>query len=274
MSTVQEFYDDLAANYHLMFADWQQAVHQQSETLNTLIQARFGGTKPQTLLDCTCGIGTQAIGLALQKYKVTASDFSPKALERAQQEAKKFGVEFPTYQADLRTLDQTIQEQFDVVISCDNSLSHLYEPGDLLKALQQIKARVRPGGLFVASIRDYDAVKNPQAAQVAQKLPGDYSTNTASLPTATLPRVFNSGGNKRVVFQLWDWAPDSKSYQVSHFTLVESGSEWKTYNQVSRFLALQRAELTDVLQTAGFYDIQWQMPGEIDFYQPVVTAKS
>lgn len=34
------------------------------------------------LLDCSCGIGTQAIGLALVVYNVTATDLSEKAIKR------------------------------------------------------------------------------------------------------------------------------------------------------------------------------------------------
>src|SRR5207245_728827 len=71
----RQFYDDLAADYHLLFADWGQAIRWQGDAIDRLIRAHWPASDPpRTLLDCTCGIGTQALGLAMQGYAVTASD--------------------------------------------------------------------------------------------------------------------------------------------------------------------------------------------------------
>ena len=47
------------------------------------------------------------------------------------------------------------QRQFDVVISCDNSITHLLTDEDILLALRQMYACVRPGGGCVVTVRDY-----------------------------------------------------------------------------------------------------------------------
>jgi glycine/sarcosine N-methyltransferase len=84
--SVLSLYEELAGDYHLIFADWQAAVRWQGETLDRLIRAYADGP-PLTVLDCSCGIGTQAIGLAQRGYQMHATDLSPAAIERAEREA-------------------------------------------------------------------------------------------------------------------------------------------------------------------------------------------
>jgi 2-polyprenyl-3-methyl-5-hydroxy-6-metoxy-1,4-benzoquinol methylase len=64
---VLTFFDAMAADYHLIFQDWVQASAQQGHRLDHLIRAHVDESRnPLTVLDCACGIGTQAIGLAKQ----------------------------------------------------------------------------------------------------------------------------------------------------------------------------------------------------------------
>ncbi len=71
-----QFYDNLADNYHLLFDDWRETVQEQGDTLDRLIRTHLG-EPPLSVLDCSCGIGTQAFGLALRGYKVHGTDLSP-----------------------------------------------------------------------------------------------------------------------------------------------------------------------------------------------------
>ena len=79
MDIIQSFYDDLAASYDKLFQDWQASTAEQAQILDTLFQ-KAGFDRSARLLDCACGIGTQAIGLAELGYKVSASDISSAAL--------------------------------------------------------------------------------------------------------------------------------------------------------------------------------------------------
>ncbi len=89
--SVRAFYDELAGSYDLIFADWQGSMRRQAAALDRLIQEQLG-PGPHAILDCACGIGTQAIGLALHGHRVHATDISPAAVERAAREAEAFGV--------------------------------------------------------------------------------------------------------------------------------------------------------------------------------------
>ena len=56
----------------------------------------------------------------------------------------------------MRELASQVDGEFDVVLACDNALPHLLEDDDLRLAIANMFAKLRPGGLFLASIRDYD----------------------------------------------------------------------------------------------------------------------
>lgn len=77
MERISEFYDELSAQYHLLYADWDEAVARQGRVVDGLI-GELLGTGPKRVLDAACGIGTQAIGLAQRGHQVTGTDLSPR----------------------------------------------------------------------------------------------------------------------------------------------------------------------------------------------------
>ena len=60
---IADFYDLLSADYHAIYADWRSEVLRQGKILDALIR-RHLGERQVSGLDCACGIGTQARGLA------------------------------------------------------------------------------------------------------------------------------------------------------------------------------------------------------------------
>ncbi len=251
--SVLKFYDEMAAEYHLIFADWHKGVQWQAEILDKLIRSQVNGSG-LSLLDCSCGIGTQAIGLASRGYLVHATDLSPAAVERARREADTAGVSISFDVCDMRELTKRVDGLFDIVISCDNSLPHLLDDDDLILAVKNVVDKLRGGGLFLASIRDYDRLREER-------------------PQATLPRAFDDPQGRRIVFQVWDWAEDGRSYQVRQFILTEVEGAWKTSHFTTHYRALSREELSRILSLAGLSDVRWYLPDESGYYQPIVTAR-
>jgi ubiquinone/menaquinone biosynthesis C-methylase UbiE len=252
MTAVAQFYDQLAADYHFIFADWKQSVQRQAGILSKLIE-RLKGAPPLTVLDCTCGIGTQAIGLALKGYTVHATDLSAEAVERARREAEGFGAELTFGVADLLKLDTQVDGQFDVVLAFDNALAHFLTDADLQTAIRNMAAKTVPGGLWLASLRDYDRLLQER-------------------PRSTQPQVADTPDGRRISFQVWDWSGDGHSYTLNHFTVKQTGEDWETSCRVTQLRAWRRAELTLTLNQVGLSDIQWHMPEASGYYQPVVTA--
>ncbi len=203
-------------------------------------------------MDCACGIGTQALGLAALGHRVTGSDLSPVALVRAKEEARKRGLSLRFAVADLRALDRLLPGAFEVVLAADNALPHLLSTEDLRQALRAIAAKLQPAGAFLASIRDYDALGRP-------------TTWPARLLTAP-------PGERRIVQQVWEWL-DERRYRVHIHITRERADGWRCAHHVGLYRALPRAELTAALRAAGLDQIRWLMPAETGYHQPIVLAR-
>jgi glycine/sarcosine N-methyltransferase len=61
-------------------------------------------------------------------------------------------------------------------------------------------------------------------------------------------------------------------YDFTLFILEESTPGWEVFNSAARYRAWQRQELSRFVENVGFQEVQWQMPDESGFYQPVITA--
>lgn len=107
------------------------------ESVHTVKPDQFRCSPNLTLLDCSCGIGTQAIGLAKRGFTVTATDLSSVAIQRAKRESQSFGVEIDFGVADFRSLETDVTGKFDIVLSADNALPHLISDDDLYLAEQR-----------------------------------------------------------------------------------------------------------------------------------------
>ena len=84
MDITQTFYDNMASQYDKLFLDWQATTREQAVILDRIFSA-YGFDRGARVLDCACGIGTQAIGLAALGYPVTASDLSEGELAEARE---------------------------------------------------------------------------------------------------------------------------------------------------------------------------------------------
>jgi len=245
------FYDDLAEHYHLIYEDWDRSIAKQASILGPLLEKK-AGPAPLRILDCACGIGTQAIGMASRGHTVVATDLSHAAVRRAEREARMRGLEINFGVADMRNLSSLPESDFDAVVVADNSLPHLLCDEDLRQALTNISARLKPGGILLASIRDYDTLLNTR-------------------PSFQGPAFYSENEARRIVHQVWDW--DGNQYDVHLYLTWESANAWTAKHFASRYRALRRKDLTETLASSGFENIEWLMPESTAFYQPIILAQ-
>lgn len=250
MDITQTFYDSLASQYDKLFFDWQATTKEQAVLLDGLFRAEgFDTTAP--VLDCACGIGTQAIGLAAMGYPVTASDISEGELAEAKVRAAQNGVTLNFTRADFCKLSDTFSEKFPVIICMDNALPHMLTREALEQAVSSIVGQLQEGGIFVASIRDYDALLQDK-------------------PPYSPPYIHKTDKGQRVSFQTWEWEGDN--YRLVQYIIDDEGMP-----SVSKFAcqyrALRREELTELLLKSGCASVEWKFPAETGFYQPIVVAK-
>jgi 2-polyprenyl-3-methyl-5-hydroxy-6-metoxy-1,4-benzoquinol methylase len=251
--STRAFYDRLAADYHLLYEDWPAAIRRQAASLDRLIRGALGAAA-RDVLDCACGIGTQALGLAELGYRVSAIDLSPEAIARATREAQARRLDIAFQVADMRALERAVPGRFDVVLAADNVLPHLLTDQDLAAALQAIAQKLTPDGLFLASIRDYDDA-------------------LVRRPVTWPARLFGAEGQRRIVQQVWEWL-DQRRYRVHIFVTRQSEGVWRCDHHVALYRALARSELTAAIEAAGLGAVRWLTPEQSGFHQPLVLART
>jgi len=251
---VVEFYDRISVEYHHnMGFDWEAAVREEGTSLDRFLANQMDRRGPYSVLDCSCGIGTQAIGLALHGHQVHATDLSPVSVDCARREAADFGVSMNFSVADFRELSASISDVFDVVISCDNAIAHCLDDDDLAAALASMKTRLKSDGLLLLSIRDYDAL-------VVDK------------PRFTSEHVQDKPDGRHIVFQLRDWASNGRRYRAHQFLIKENDGGYELKHFETEHRALLRDEVMAAVRGAGYEDVRWHGPEASGYYQPIVTA--
>ncbi|MET9497956.1 class I SAM-dependent methyltransferase [Streptomyces sp. NPDC006552] len=253
MSSVRRFYDELAPDHHRIFPAWDASMARQASALDALL-GRALGAGPHRLLDAACGIGTQAIGLARRGHRVVGTDLSPRAAARAAVEAAARAVPLPTAAADLRALPCGAGT-FDAVVCADNSLPHLLTVGDLHTALTGLRRVLRPAGLLLVTVRDYDEARRTR-------------------PAAPPPQVTTDAeGRETVTLQLWRRHEDGERYDLRHIQLTGQDDDWLVRECRTTYWALTRRQLTAHVEDAGSTEATWHAPHGTGFYQPVLTAR-
>lgn len=250
MNITQSFYDKLASQYDKLFLDWQSATDEQAVILERIFKNN-GFDKNASILDCACGIGTQAIGLASLGYNVTASDISDGELAEAEKRAEKANVKISFKNADFCALSKKHGEQFDIVIAMDNALPHMLTADDLRRAVKSIVNQTKDKGIFVGSIRDYD-------------------TLLESKPLYSPPYIHKTDDGQRVSFQTWEWNEDR--YKLIQYIIDDSQSLGVSKFECE-YRATRREELTKLFVSEGCREVVWLFPDETDFYQPIIVAR-
>lgn len=201
-------------------------------------------------MDCTCGIGIQAISLALLGYNVTGTDISKRELLWEKQEANKRNVKIDFLYADCRFLENYINKKYDAIISIDSALPHLLNRQNFILAFSSIYNHLSEGGVFLSSYRDYASLLK-------------------SKPDMAYPVRFKKENDiEYTIFRRWKWENNiihSRQYVIEETkntsTLLTSDySQW----------AITKDELFSIAQEVGFRSIYWLEPKDSGFSQPIL----
>lgn len=245
---INDFYDALAPFYHLLYPDWEASRRRQSEALVALF-AEFGVRRGSRILDAACGIGTQSLGLATAGFDVAASDISAGAVERLRREASARDLAIETRVADLRALDGVFGGPFAAVVACDNAIPHLLTDADISLAFEQCRTCLEPGGVFVASVRDYAAIE--------RRTPDirPYGSHTVD-------------GRRYSAEQVWEW--DGEWYDLTmRITEEVLGENPRVHEIRTRYYAVSITRLIELLSAARFTRIERR---DGAFFQPLLIG--
>jgi len=246
----RQFYDDLSPFYDLIYEDWDVSMERQGTAFGALITSELGTLAPEIrVLDAACGIGTQALPLARQGFQVTGRDLSGEAITRLRREASARHLTIDAGVADMRAVASSVSGSYDAVLACDNSLPHLMADEEILTAFRQFRHVLRPGGLCIASVRDYAAV--PRGVDTTHP----YGERHRGNETFTLR-------------QEWHWE-DTTHYSVT--LIVEGGATppRPILRTTARYYAVTTERLLELMAEAGFVNCR-RMDDLI--YQPVLLG--
>ena len=244
---VERFYNELSPFYHLIFPDWDASMRRQGNQLTSLIESEWPGAS--RVLDVSCGIGTQTIGLAINGYNVVGSDLSARAIQRAKEEADLRQLEIAFSVCDMRNLE-SLGTGFDTVISADNAVSHLLSDDAIRSAFEQMYGCLSSGGGCVITVRDYET-----------------ETRGTNLVKPYGVRVEDR--KRYLIFQVWDF--DGDCYDLTFFIIEENliTGDVVSHTFRTRYYAISTLRLCELMIEAGFENVR-----RIDglFYQPVLVG--
>ena len=119
-----------------------------SEQINQLIENTLHHYEVKTVLDLTCGTGSQVFWLTKYGYEVIGSDISSKMLQIARSKAKQKKINLKFINGDMRIIKVGA---FDAVVTIFNSIGHLTKL-DFEVTIRNIHENLKDGGLYIFDI--------------------------------------------------------------------------------------------------------------------------
>ena len=188
------------------------------------------------VLDCACGTGTLAVGLALRGHAVVATDASAAMVARTQRLAAANGARVDASVCRWEALpERGWQDAFDVVLCVGNSLPHAVGRAGRRAALHAMAGCLRAGGRLVVTSRTWEQVR----AEGSRLQVGE--------------RLVERGGRRGLPIYAWT-IPDA--WEAAHcfdvaVAFAAADGEVTTYRERFAFWPFTQDELREDLRDAG-----------------------
>jgi SAM-dependent methyltransferase len=163
-----EAYDTLAAVYDFLVPEPLLSPQGSADAFAPFLGPLDAGAR---VLDCACGTGPLAVGLALRGLEVVASEASGEMVARTRELAARHGAALTAATCRWEDLGRQGWEPFRAVLCVGNSLTHAAGRDARRSALRAMAAVLRPGGLLVLTSRNWERVRAAgPGLQVAEEL--------------------------------------------------------------------------------------------------------
>lgn len=159
-----------------------------TERVNATIERIIRQFGVKSVLDMTCGTGSQVFYLKERDYNVVGSDFSQPLLEIARDKARKLCQDVRFIDGDMRTVKIG---KFDSVITIFNAVGHISKD-DFSLAMENINSNLNLGGIYMFDIFNLEAMTDAVVADFAyqvKKKVGEYQL--LSSQSSTIDREKN-----------------------------------------------------------------------------------
>jgi SAM-dependent methyltransferase len=207
------------------------------------------------ILDCACGTGHVAVGLALAGRDVVATDASHGMVARTRALAERHGVAIDARECRWEDLPQQGLAPFDAVFCVGNSLAHAPGRAARRTALHAMAGALAPGGVLVLTSRNFELMRATD--------PG----------LQVFDRVIERDGRRGVVIYSWwlaeDW-DDEHGFDVA-VALLGAEGDVRTVGERLRFWPFSHEMLREDLRDAGLEPQTSTYEPDVDRY--LVTAR-
>lgn len=224
-------------------------VNETTDNKNVVIEQLLKAHQVNTVLDMTCGTGSQVFYLAKQGYQVVGSDFSPALLAIARQKAKAQKIPIQFIDGDVRNLKVGA---FDAVITMCNAVGHLTKTG-FAKALKNISANLHEGGIYIFDILNSQAMSDKTVADLSYHVHKKLKSSQIHLVQCS---VMDKNQGQLIVYD--------------EYIIQKNAEKPQIYSDKCRLQIYTAKELRDLLAQNNFITIaQYDINGA-----PFITGKS
>lgn len=223
-------YDRFSESYDVM-VDWKERLEREEPFFRSLFE-RVGARR---VLDVGCATGGHVLCFADMGLEAVGVDPSLEMVRRA--EARAGGrprVRF--LQAGFGELAKRVGGVFDVVTCLGNTLPHATTRPRLDRALADMAAVLRPGGLLAIQQLNYDRILAERRRFLG----------------------VSSGirdGIEHLFFRFYDFDGENLTFNV--VTFKKDAGRWGFQVDSTPLRAIRWAELSEALSGAGFGSVEW-----------------
>lgn len=235
-------YDDFAGIYDTLMDDYDYDAW--SEYYLKLIRDALGSL-PARAVECACGTGSLTVRFAQSGLNVAGVDLSSSMLRRAEEKARKWGVDAAFIHQDMRKL--TLPRRVGAILSTCDGVNYLTSETDVKSFFQRAYEQLLPGGILC-----FDC----SSRYKLEKVMGD--------------AFF--GEERDGLAMLWQNTLNQASHVLTMdvtFFVREDDGRYRRFREQHRQRAHSEQEIIDWLRQTGFEDIHTY--GEMRFDAPQDT---
>jgi SAM-dependent methyltransferase len=250
---VSEPYATLAGVYEWLVPDALVEPEGSAAAFAALTEPLAPGAR---VLDCACGTGQLAVGLALLGFEVTATDASAEMVERTRALASGHGV---TVRAERRAWDELEgagwDDRFAAVLCVGNSLVHAAGERGRRAALRAMARVLSPDGTLAVTSRNWEWMRT--------QAPG----------VRVAERLVTRGGVRGLVIDAWAHADRWEDRHEADVVVALIGDDGVVSSHGERlpYWPFTHAGVCDDIRAAGLEPTSSTWTSEVERY--LVTAR-
>ncbi len=143
-------YSDIAEKYDYMLSD--------DPNRRTFFEKSLKNHGTKTLLDCSCGTGSDLLMFKSIVDNVTGSDLSDSMLKVARERIEKADLNIKIRKADFRYLNAVDVIRYDAVVCLSSSICEIHSDDDVIITLQSMFDSLNNDGLLIIDQGQSDAM--------------------------------------------------------------------------------------------------------------------